>query len=314
MHLHIFMPYQRGGLCGKNRQQSIYKMQKTSSKGRFFIGGNNMNSIERPLQIIAGPCAAESREQMLATAGAARSRGIDTVRMSLWKPRTRPGFEGIGSRGIPIFLEIAAMGLRPATEVLLPKQAEDVLNGTVGRDSNARVLLWLGSRNQNHLIQRDIGSVVANNPRVQLMIKNQVWKDKAHWEGVVEHVVAGGASSDQLLLCHRGFGPPSKRLRNPPDMKLALEVKDAVSKAHGRDVPLILDPSHIAGKSPENVMRIAFRLSGSQLTVDGKTRGIDGMLIETHPNPETAKTDKNQQLSWSQLDGLLQRMTRKEEI
>ncbi|MEK7532900.1 MAG: hypothetical protein AAB542_00540 [Patescibacteria group bacterium] len=270
-----------------------------------------MKNIERSLQIIAGPCAAESRGQMLATAEAALSRGIDTVRMSLWKPRTRPGFEGIGNRGIPIFLEIAAMGIRPATEVLLPKQAEAVLNGTIGKDSNARVLLWLGSRNQNHLIQRDIGSVVANNPRVQLMIKNQVWKDRAHWEGIVEHVVAGGASPDQLLLCHRGFGPPSARLRNPPDMKLALEVKDAITKAHGRDVPLILDPSHIAGKSPENVMRVAFKLSGQRLAVDGRTLGIDGMIIETHPNPETAQTDKNQQLSWHQLDGLLARLSKR---
>ncbi len=305
------MPYQRGGLCDNNRCKKKYKTHKTSLKRRFFYGGTSMKTIERRLQIIAGPCAAESREQMLATAEAALSRGIDTVRMSLWKPRTRPGFEGIGNQGIPIFLEIAAMGIRPATEVLLPRQAEAVLNGTIGRDSNARVLLWLGSRNQNHLIQRDIGSVVAKDPRVQLMIKNQVWKDQIHWKGIVEHVVSGGASPTQLLLCHRGFGPPSARLRNPPDLKLALEVKDTISRTHGRNVPLILDPSHIAGKSPENVMRVAFKLSGQRLIVDGKTLGIDGMIIETHPNPETARTDKNQQLGWGQLDVLLGRMAKR---
>ncbi len=307
------MPIKRGGLRGKNKHNT-YKRTKPPQKGRFFIGGNNMNNIERPLQIIAGPCAAESREQMLQTAEAARARGVDTVRMSLWKPRTRPGFEGIGNRGIPTFLEIAAMGIRPATEVLFPRQAEDVLNGTVGRDSNARVLLWLGSRNQNHVIQRDIGSVVAKEPRVSLMIKNQVWKDRAHWEGIIEHVVAGGASPDQLLLCHRGFGPPSARFRNPPDMKLALEVKGAVSKTHGRDIPLILDPSHIAGKSPENVMRTAINLSGKRILLGDSSLGIDGMIIETHPNPATAQTDKNQQLSWSQLDVLLQRMEKRGKV
>lgn len=270
-----------------------------------------MNTIERPLQIIAGPCAAESREQMLASAEAALSRGIDTVRMSLWKPRTKPGFEGIGTRGIPMFLEIAGMGLRPATEVLFPEQAEQVLNGTIGKDSNARVLLWLGSRNQNHVIQRDIGSLIAKEPRVQLMIKNQVWKDQAHWEGIVDHVIAGGASPAQLLLCHRGFGPGTRTLRNPPDMKLALNVKHNVSQAQGREIPLMLDPSHIAGKSPENVTRVALALSGQRLKVDGKTLGIDGMIIETHPNPSQAQTDKNQQLSWNQLDSLLRKLERR---
>lgn len=272
-----------------------------------------MRSVERPLHIIAGPCAAESREQMLATAEAALSRGIDTVRMSLWKPRTKPGFDGMGNAGIPIFLEIAVMGIRPATEVLFANQAEDVMNGTIGKNPKAHVLLWLGSRNQNHMIQRDIGSVIAGEPRAQLMIKNQVWKDKAHWEGIVEHVIAGGAAPSQLLLCHRGFGPSSESLRNPPDMNLALEVKHEVSGMLGTDIPLLLDPSHIAGNSPANVMRVALELSGRRLTVEGKTLGIDGMIIETHPNPTAALTDKNQQLSWNQLDELLAAL-RKENI
>ncbi|MEK7065619.1 MAG: hypothetical protein AAB961_01380 [Patescibacteria group bacterium] len=257
------------------------------------------------LLMIAGPCAAESREQMLATAEAAMKRGIDTVRMSLWKPRTKPGFDGIGNEGIPVFLEITAMGIRPATEVLFANQAEDVLNGTIAKNKTAQILLWLGSRNQNHIIQRDVASIIAGEPGVQLMIKNQVWKDQAHWEGIVDHVIAGGAAPSQLLLCHRGFGPGSKDMRNLPDMEMAFAVKHAASEALGRDIPLILDPSHIAGKSPENVMRVALKLSGQRLTVDGKTLGIDGMIIETHPDPTRAITDQNQQLSWDQLDHVL---------
>lgn len=270
-----------------------------------------MNSIERPLQIIAGPCAAESRGQMLQTAQEAMKRGIGTVRMSLWKPRTTPGWSGIWEKGIPVFLEITSMGIRPATEVLLPRHVEHILSGTVAKNRDARVLLWLGSRNQNDILQRDIGSVIAGEPRVQLMVKNQMWKDQRHWEGIIDHVVSGGASPEQLLLSHRGFAPGNKILRNIPDMEMALRVKDNLSRKHNVHMPLILDGSHIAGISPENVMRTTERLSRKTLTIDGRTLRIDGLILETHPDPAHAQTDKNQQLTWGQLDTLRSRLARK---
>lgn len=270
-----------------------------------------MKLAEHHIEIWAGPCSADTRENILSSAEAARERGIRTMRASLWKPRTRPGFDGIGIAGIPIFSEIAAMGIRPATEVLLPQQAEQTMNGTIAKDRNARLLLWLGSRNQNHILQRDIARLVAGESRVQLMIKNQPWKDQGHWEGIVEHVLAGGASPSQIILCHRGFAPGTRRLRNVPDMDMALQVKHNISQKLGVEIPLILDPSHIAGKSPENVIRTALNLSGKTLDIDGRTIGVDGLLIETHPNPTAALTDRDQQLSWAQLDGLIAALNRR---
>lgn len=280
----------------------------------FFVGKRKeyMNSPER--SIIAGPCAAESRQQMLTSAEEAMRRGIETVRMCLWKPRTKPGFEGIGTEGIPILLEVAQMGVRPATEVLLPEHAEAVMNGVLGKDGNTRLLIWLGSRNQNHIIQRTIGSMIAGEPRVSLMIKNQPWKDKQHWEGIVDHVLSGGADPEQLILCHRGFAPMANGLRNPPDVDMALHVKHDVSQKHGIDIPMIADPSHIAGGSPENVIDMAIAMANHTSFIDGNPMKFDGLIIEVHPNPTEALTDKNQQLRWEELDVLLQHLPKEERV
>lgn len=269
-------------------------------------------NTESELHIISGPCAAESREQVLFTAQEALSRNIQTVRLSLWKPRTKPGFEGIGEAGIPLLFEVAQMGLRPATEVLFPKHAEAVLNGVIGKNGHTEVLIWLGSRNQNHPIQHDIGTVVAGEPRVKLMIKNQMWKDRGHWEGIVDHVLSGGASPNQLLLCHRGFAPAADGLRNPPDINMALQVKRDLSRKLGVPIPMIADPSHIAGGSPDNVMRMALQLAAHTLPIEEDIVRIDGLLIEVHPNPTVAATDRDQQLRWDQLDVLLSQLKRRE--
>ncbi|MDP2585282.1 MAG: hypothetical protein Q8P29_00190 [Candidatus Levybacteria bacterium] len=251
-----------------------------------------MNRIElcKPI-IIAGPCAAESRENALSTAESAIKRGIDIVRLSLWKPRTRPGFEGVGNAGIPWLAEVAEMGLIPATEVMLPSDAEAVINKVIKETSDKQILIWLGSRNQNHRIQSEIGRVITGEPRVMLMIKNQPWLDQAHWEGIIEHALCGGASKEQLLICHRGFQPGSNGNRNDACLEMAMDVKQKTG------IPMIIDPSHIGGSVP-NVLSIAekaihFRRNGI---------GFDGLIVEIHPNPEQALTDKNQQLAWKQFD------------
>ncbi len=271
-----------------------------------------MQNPERSM--IAGPCAAESRQQMLTSAQEAMRRGIETVRMCLWKPRTKPDFEGIGTEGIPILLEVAQMGLRPATEVLLPEHAQAVMDGILGKDSTTRLLIWLGSRNQNHIIQRVVGTIIAGEPRVSLMIKNQPWKDKQHWEGIVEHVLSGGANPEQLILCHRGFAPMANGLRNPPDLDIALQVKQEMSQKLHMDIPMIADPSHIAGGSAENVIDMAIALANHTSLVDGNMMKFDGLIVEVHPNPTEALTDKNQQLNWDQLDVLLQHLPRERRV
>ena len=124
------------------------------------------------------------------------------------------------------------------------------------------------------------------------MIKNQPWRSKAHWAGIVEHVLKGGAAMEQLSLCHRGFAPANdaSEMRNPPDLNMARELHDETG------LPLIMDPSHIGGRSA--VVR--------QLISDfALLPEVSGQIIEVHPDPDNALTDAKQQLSWSELELLL---------
>ena len=105
--------------------------------------------------IIAGPCAAESREQVINCALSLKKQGIKIMRASLWKPRTAPGFEGVGAKGISWLAEATNMGITVATEILLPHQLTQLIRGIGKKGDLSKVLLWIGSRNQNHLIQRE---------------------------------------------------------------------------------------------------------------------------------------------------------------
>ncbi len=255
----------------------------------------NTCELQKPI-LIPGPCAAESREQVLYTARMALERNIEICRFSLDKPRTRPGWKGIGEAGIPWLVEVAEMGLVPGTEVMLPKDAENIMNALVRVGGRKRLYIWLGSRNQNDEIQKDVGSVISGEDWVMLGIKNQMWNDQDHWEGIVEHVLSGGAKREQLILCHRGFAPKLNGFRNTPDFPMAMRVKQKF------DLPMLVDPSHIGG-NVENVLKIA------KLAMEYKDPqtglGFDGLKIEVHPNPIDAETDKGQQLTWAQFDTFL---------
>ena len=256
---------------------------------------------------IAGPCAAESHEQLVSSAEQALSRGIRILRGSEIKPRTIPGFEGFGNTVIPWFLEVAKMGLTPATEVMLPQHAAATMDGVLGKNSQAQLVLWIGSRNQNHIIQREIGCVVAGESRVKLMIKNQMWPDKKHWIGIVKHVLAGGATLDQIWLCHRGFTPTLNGYRNPPNLQMALEVQHSLWQEYGVELPLIGDPSHIAGYSADNVISMAKQILDFRWeSPEGEIKRVNGLMTEVHPNPPAAMTDSSQQLSWEQFDKVLE--------
>ncbi len=248
-----------------------------------------MKEIDRQMTI-AGPCAAESREQVVKSAHMAKERGIATLRASLWKPRTKPGFDGVAIQGIEWLGEVARLGLRPATEVLTEdnaKQVIDSVSGKLGRE----VLIWIGSRNQNHFIQRNIGRLASGEKLVKILIKNQPWVSQDHWMGIIDHVISGGADPNQIILCHRGFAPGTNGLRNNPDFLMAMRVK----KESG--LPMLIDPSHMGGER-KKVLEIA------KLAQDFKEDGIgfDGLMVEVHPNPDQALTDKTQQLTWEQFD------------
>lgn len=241
--------------------------------------------------IIAGPCAAESKEQIALTVKEASLRHVDFVRLSLWKPRTQPGFDGLGDKGIQLLVEAAKQGVNPGTEVLLPEQAKKMMYAVFSEVENIKLLLWIGSRNQNHYIQREIARIASVDKRVVLMIKNQPWKSEEHWEGIISHVLAGGVEKDNLILCHRGFIPNGhnpQHFRNIPDFEMAMEIKRKT------DLPMIFDPSHTGG-NVSNVLKI---------TKEASKFDFDGFIVEVHHNPKKALTDAKQQLTWKQFDAL----------
>lgn len=243
--------------------------------------------------IIAGPCAAESREQIQTSIKEAKKRPVDFLRISLWKPRTKPGFDGLAEQGISLLIEAAQAGINPSTEVIIPSHAETVIKTVLGANKDAKVLVWIGARNQNHYIQQEIARVVAREKRAYLLVKNQPWTSKEHWEGIIEHVLHGGIDSDHLIICHRGFSPTGgnpKGYRNVPDFAMAMQIK----KQFG--LPMIFDPSHTGG-TRDNVFAI---------TDEAKRHLFDGLIVEVHPTPDQAMTDAKQQLDWKQFDTLLQ--------
>jgi len=250
--------------------------------------------IKKPI-IIPGPCAAESKEQIDIAIAEAKKRNVDFLRVNLWKPRTKPGFEGLEEAGIPFMVEAAKQGVNPGTEVLTPHQAKIVMNTVLAAAPTAKVLLWLGARNQNHFIQQEIASIVARDRRAFLLVKNQPWVSEEHWEGIVDHVLAGGISQENLIVCHRGFVPTGDNplhLRNMPDFEMAMRVKTKTN------LPMVFDPSHTGG-SVENVFALA---------KEAGRFALDGVMIEVHHDPKNAITDSKQQVTWEEFDEIVKLM------
>ncbi len=243
--------------------------------------------------IIVGPCSAESEKQLLETAEELKKRKIRFMRASLWKPRTAPGFDGVKSKGFPWFAKITKMGIFIGTEVMLPEHVIKLTKEVEKRGGDpAKLFFWLGSRNQNHFIQKKIAKTVElKTPKnTKLIIKNQPWKSKEHWLGIVQHVLSSKIKKERLILCHRGFhDEKNKKIRNTPDFKMANDIKKELG-----NIPMIIDYSHIGGNY-EGIKKIL--LCAQKYTFDGK-------MIEVHPLPKHALTDKNQQISFEEFDKL----------
>lgn len=242
--------------------------------------------------LIVGPCAAETKEQIMLSITEAKKRPIDFMRISLWKPRTKPGFEGLQEEGLPLLAMAAREGMNPGSEVILPSHAEKVIETVLNASKTAKVLVWIGARNQNHYIQQEISRVAKGNDRVYLMVKNQPWSSQEHWEGIIEHVLHGGIAEDHVFLCHRGFTPHGYEnpwnMRNVADFDMAMKIKDKYK------LPMLFDPSHIGG-NVENVLRIS---------KEAAKHPFDGLIVEVHPDPKNAMTDAKQQLTWEEFDAM----------
>ena len=239
---------------------------------------------ERPL-VIAGPCSAETREQVLATArGLAALPQVKVFRAGVWKPRTRPGsFEGVGVEGLKWMQEVKQeTGLFTTVEVASPKHVEEALK--YGID-----ILWIGARTVvNPFSMQDLGESLSG-VNVPVMIKNPVNPDLKLWIGAIERVLKSGIH--RIAAIHRGFYQYDKTAyRNPPQWEIPIELMRRMP-----GLPMICDPSHISGN--RNLL-----LPVAQQSMDLE---MDGLMIETHCNPDKAFTDAEQQITPVQLDELL---------
>jgi chorismate mutase len=234
--------------------------------------------------LIAGPCSAESPEQLLSTAMALKKSGIHVLRAGIWKPRTRPGFfEGVGEQGLKWFKDAGnEAGLRTATEVAQPEHVELCLKQNID-------LLWIGARTT---VDPFAVAAIADSLKgvdIPVMVKNPVNPDIDLWIGALERVSNAGIK--KIAAIHRGFSTYRKATyRNPPLWRIPIELRRRVPL-----LPIICDPSHLAG-SAELIQTVA------QTAIDLQ---FDGLMIEVHPDPPSALSDRNQQLTPEQFDLLL---------
>ncbi len=254
--------------------------------------------------MIVGPCAAQSHEQVMSCARFLKERGILKMRASWYKPRTSPGFEGVGDDAAPWAAEATNLGIEVGTEVLMPGQVSDVINGVArcGGDIS-KLFMWIGSRNQNHIIQREIAQRVLNESpeNVMLLIKNQPWHDEGHSVGIAEHVLSSGIDPHRIAYIWRGYkAHPAEQntddFRNMPHWETAMRVKERLN-----GIPMLIDPSHIGG-TVGNVMKIMKHAA---------QYSFDGAMIELNPlPPELRLTDKGQQMSFEQFDKLSEELSK----
>jgi len=243
------------------------------------------NIIYKKGLVIAGPCSAENEQQLLRTASELAHIGkVDILRAGIWKPRTNPGgFEGAGTKGLSWLLKAKQLtGLKTAVEVATAKHVEDALSFDVD-------VLWIGARTTvNPFSVQQIADALKG-VNVPVLIKNPVNPDIKLWVGAVERLRKSGVVD--IGLIHRGFTSyGNTEYRNVPMWQIPIEMKRLFP-----ELPMICDPSHICGNR-------SGLLSVSQKSVD---LDYDGLIIESHFDPDSALTDKNQQISPEQLNELL---------
>ena len=230
-----------------------------------------------PLFIVAGPCAAESDEQLLSTAKLLKDSGkISLFRAGIWKPRTRPeSFEGIGTPALSWMLMVKReTGLPVAIEVANAKHVELALKYDVD-------VLWLGARTTiNPFSVQEIADALKG-VSIPIMIKNPISADLPLWIGAIERI--RNAGQNQIVAVHRGFAiGTSAQYRNYPVWKIPVELK-----GHFPDLPIICDPSHISGK----------RSLVPEVCQKALDWGMDGLMVEVHCRPEEALSDSEQQVT-----------------
>ena len=238
---------------------------------------------KRPL-VIAGPCSAETEDQVLETAKELAAQGIKIFRAGIWKPRTKPGgFEGVGSIGLPWLKRVKEeTGMYVSTEVANQYHVFEALKYGVD-------ILWIGARTAaNPFSMQEIADALKG-VDIPILIKNPVNPDLELWIGAVERIYNAGIR--KIGVIHRGFSAYDKRIyRNLPQWHIPIELRRRFP-----NIPIICDPSHIGGK----------RDLIAPLSQQAMDLGFDGLIIESHCNPDCAWSDASQQITPDVLDYVL---------
>ena len=247
---------------------------------------------ERPF-VIAGPCSAETEEQTVTTAKQLADKGCHMFRAGIWKPRTKPGgFEGNGEKALPWMQTVKQeTGMLTATEVATPDHVELALR--YGID-----ILWVGARTTANPFAMQSLADALKGVDVPVLVKNPVNPDLELWIGALERI--NGAGVKKLGAIHRGFSSYDKKIyRNLPMWQIPIELRRRIP-----NLPIVNDPSHIGGR----------RDLIAPLCQQAMDLGMDGLIIESHCNPDAAWSDASQQITPDILDYILSILVIRDEI
>lgn len=247
----------------------------------------SIKNSKRPF-LIAGPCSAETKEQMISTALSIAEMGdVHLLRAGIWKPRTRPNsFEGLGSEALLWLVQAGReTGIPTTTEVANAKHVEEALKAGVD-------VLWVGARTTvNPFTVQEIAEALRG-VDTSVMIKNPVNPDLSLWLGAFERFENVGITD--LVAIHRGFSVyDHPKYRNVPNWEIPIALKE-----QRPDTPVICDPSHIAGKRD-----LLFEVSQKAMDLN-----FEGLMIETHPNPDEAWSDPAQQVTPAALKYIIRNL------
>ena len=243
-------------------------------------------NLSHPL-VIAGPCSAETEDQMLNIANQLKDTDVSVFRAGIWKPRTRPGmFEGVGAIGLKWLKRVKdETGLLTSTEVANANHVNLALENDVD-------ILWIGARSAvSPFIVQEIADSLRGTDKI-VLLKNPVNPDLSLWFGGVERLYS--ADIKKIGVIHRGFSTSSKsKFRNNPEWQIPIEFQNKFP-----DIPLICDPSHICGRRD-----LIHDVSQKSLDLN-----FDGLMIETHVDPDSAWSDAAQQITPSKLIQLMKEL------
>jgi chorismate mutase len=262
-------------------------MQLKEDSTRIIPIDQWLHHKSKPL-IISGPCSAESREQVLATAERLYNTGVvSAFRSGLWKPRTRPGaFEGHGENALQWLVEVKEKyGFPLVVEVATPRHIEACLKAGID-------IFWIGARTSVNPFSVQELAEALKGVDIPVMVKNPLNPDLSLWVGVIERFILSGIT--RIAAIHRGFNTWEKtRFRNDPLWDIPIKLKSIFPK-----LPILCDPSHIAGKRD-----LLLEVAQKALLLD-----MDGFMIETHFDPDNALTDAAQQITPEKLQELISKL------